>query len=71
MMSNKEKISCVYGYLLNKEVLLKNDMTSKLDLLKHHSDTYDVLEFYKSKCRYELFKELSADIEKIISDLNY
>ena len=44
MMSNKEKISCVYGYLLNKEVLLKNDMTSKRDLLKHHSNTSYVSE---------------------------
>lgn len=69
-MRDREKISCVYAYLLEKEIKFKNDMTEKLDNLRSHADTFDVLEFYKAKCRYELFKELSRDIEKIISDLN-
>ena len=70
-MKDKEKISNLYHYILYKEITLKNEMTSKHDILKTHPDTFDVLEFYKAKCRYELFKELSKDIERIISDLDY
>lgn len=70
-MRDKEKISFVYSYLLDNEFKYKNEMTEKFDNLRSHADTFDVLEFYKAKCRYELFKELSSDIEKIISDIDY
>lgn len=68
-MKNKEKINNIIVYLLFVDTKFKNDLIEKQNQMILRTDTFNTLEFFKAQCRYEALKDISADIENLISDI--
>lgn len=67
-MNDKEKIALLMKFTFNADFALKRDYIDALNYFKRSSGTNpeDLLRLYRSKIRYEAFKEFSSDIDKIL-----
>lgn len=67
-MTAKEKITNIITYLLFADTHFKNEIIEKENQMRLKPDTYNVMEYYKACNRYEAYKDISSDINKIIFD---
>lgn len=67
-MKDKEKINNLVVYLLFVDTRFKNDLIERHNQMILKTDTFNTMEYFKAYCKYETLKEISTDIEKIISD---
>ena len=68
-MTDKEKINNLTTYLLFADTRFKNVIIEKENQMRLKPDTYNVMEYYKACNRYEAYKDISSDINKIIFDI--
>ena len=68
-MTAKEKINNITTYLLFADTRFKNEIIEKENQMRFKPDTYNVMEYSKACNRYEAYKDISSDINKIIFDI--
>ena len=67
-MTPKDKINNLTTYLLFSDTRFKNEIIEKQNQMRLKPDTYNVMEYFKACNKYEAYKEISSDINKIIFD---
>ncbi len=67
-MTDNERIILIMRYLYNCESFYKNDYIEQLNNFSVFpaSRPEEVLRLYRSRIRYEAFKEFSRNLEKIL-----
>lgn len=67
-MNDNEKIILIMKYTWEAETHLHNEYIDLLNsyIITPHTRPQDILRLYRSKIRYEAFKEFTSDLERIL-----
>ncbi len=67
-MTDNEKIILLQKYIFEIEFALKNDYISQLNnfIIHRSSNPDDMLKLYRAQVRYDAYKEMCSNIDKIL-----